>query len=162
MPPKKTVVIGWGFKCCGFVTNAESEVTLIYCKICREYSKLKDVQRNQRGVAKLCAEKYIKGSEVIKKNNFSDHVKKSTTHALAVARISEEEAKQRKAEEEKGESSKGESSKDVVEIPSNASSGVPRQATMTPFIQKLNKTQHSQLVKKMQIAHFTATNAKSF
>ena len=153
----RKVVLVWNFNCLGYETNEENVVTQIYCKICREYSNLRDVKMNKKGIAKLCAENFVKGTDVVKKNNFSDHVKKSVTHAAAVTRIAEERAKEKKAQEEEGESS------EVVTVTTTAAaSGVPRQATMTPFIQRLNKAQHSQLVKKMQIAHFTAANAKSF
>ena len=86
----RKVVLGWNFNCLGYETNEENEVTQIYCKICREYSNLRDVKMNKKGIAKLCAENFVKGTDVVKKNNFSDHVKKSVTHAAAVTRIAEE------------------------------------------------------------------------
>lgn len=89
MPVKKKVVLNWNFDCLGFNVNSDNEVTEIFCKICREYSELQDVKNTKKGVAKTCSETFVKGSSVIKKNNFSDHIKRSNTHAAAVARISE-------------------------------------------------------------------------
>ena len=45
----------------------------------------------------------------------------------------------------------------------NASAtGASHQETLMPYITKLNQQQREQLKKKMQLAHFTAINAKSF
>ena len=89
MPVKKKVVSKWNFDCLGYNTNSENEVTEIFCKVCREYSELQDVKNSKKGVAKVCSETFVKGTSVVKKNNFSDHINRSHTHAAAVARISE-------------------------------------------------------------------------
>lgn len=39
---------------------------------------------------------------------------------------------------------------------------VPKQTTLMSFVQRLNALQKTQLTRKMQLAHFTAVNAKSF
>jgi hypothetical protein len=84
MPSKKTVD-NWGFSCLGYDIGNNAEVTLIWCKTCREFfnSESKNVAQ-AKGVAAIGSEVFIKGTATIKKNNFADHVKKSQTHATAV------------------------------------------------------------------------------
>lgn len=152
MPSKKTIE-KWGFNCLGYECDSEGDVTKIWCKLCREYATLvTDIGHFKKGVAKLSSEIFVKGTNIVKKNNFSDHVKKSATHSCAVTRLSEERAK---------------SSASIVDASSStkdlsSSSGAPRQATLMPFIQRINDRQRSQLTRKMQLAHFTALNASSF
>ena len=40
-----------------------------------------------KGVAKIATETFVKGKKVVKKNNFKDHLTKSSTHAIAVLRL---------------------------------------------------------------------------
>ena len=87
MPSKKTVK-DWGFACLGYECNGD-EVKQIWCKLCREYSELATVSHAKKGVAKIASETFVKGTTVIKKNNFAEHFKKSQTHASAIARLSE-------------------------------------------------------------------------
>ena len=142
MPVHKKVVENWKFNCVGDETNSKNEVTLIFCKTCREFAKLEDVKRCKKGIAKVVSESFVKGTSVVKKNNFTDHIKRSKTHATAVIRLSEKE-------------------KQTVDT-NTTPSGAPKQTTLMPFVQRLNAMQRTQLTKKMQIAHFTAVNAKSF
>ena len=147
MPSKKTVD-GWGFDCIGYESDVNHEVTLIWCKICREYSQLTTVSHAKKGVAKVASETFVKGTKVVKKNNFADHVKKSVTHAAAVVRLAEK---------------RKQSTIQNVDLTTDSNTGPSqRQQSLMPFIQKLNVQQKTQLLKKMQLAHFTAINAKSF
>ena len=158
MPVQRKVVENWNFDCLGYEANSNGEVTLIFCKICREFSKLEDVKRRKSGVAKLASEKFVAGTSIIKKNNFKDHVLISKTHATAVLRIAEKEKQKTISKNvETGVSSQGSSSES-----SAATTSTLKQRTIVPFIQELNKQQRQQLVKKMQIAHFTVSNAKLF
>ena len=59
MPVQKKVVENWKFSCLGYETSANNKVTLIYCKTCREYSKLVDVKNNKKGIAKS-SETFVK------------------------------------------------------------------------------------------------------
>lgn len=148
MPLQKKIVENWKFSCLGFETNAKDEVTLIFCKVCREFSKIEDIKCRKKGVAKVSTETFVKGTSVIKKNNFHDHILKSQTHATAVLRVSE-----------KGKENNESSSSNVA---STVASGAPKQTTLMPYIQRINSQQRKQLISKMQIAHFTVSNAKSF
>ena len=153
MPTKKTVE-KWGFKHLGYECDGD-EVKKMWCNLCREYSEMTDISNAKKGVAKLASEVFIKGTNVIKKNNYSDHMKKSKVHNDAMTRLSEK----RKAESSKKPS---EDTTKEVEEASLSCSSAPRQATLTPYIQRINANQRSQLTRKMQLAHFTAINAKSF
>ena len=64
----------------------------LFCKTCRGFSKLRDVKNNKKGVARIGTETFVKGTSVIRKNNFTDHVQRSKTHVSAVIRLSEKEA----------------------------------------------------------------------
>ena len=149
MPSKKTVE-KWGFKHLGFECDGD-EVKKIWCNLCKEYSELTDVSNFKKGVAKLASEVFIKGTTVIKKCNYTEHLK-SHVHASAVARLSDK----RKAD------SNQKNSEVMAENSDPSCSSAPRQATLTPFIRRINENQRSQLTKKMQLAHFIAINAKSF
>ena len=41
-------------------------------------------------VAKIAAETLVKGIKVVKKNNFKDHLTKSSAHATAVLRLTDD------------------------------------------------------------------------
>ena len=142
---QKTLQKKWGFECVG--CECEGEVKKIWCKISKEYSELANVSQSKKGAAKVASETFVKGTSVIKKNNFAEHVKKSITHANAVARLCDRR-KQNKSEQLQDKNAL---------MSSNASaSGVSRQETLMPYITKLNQQQREQLTNKMQLAHFTA------
>ena len=84
--PSENVVKKWGFECLRCKYEGE-EVKKIWCKLCKEYSGLANVSQSKKGVAKVASETFVKGTSVINKNNFAEHVKKSINHAKAVARL---------------------------------------------------------------------------
>ena len=92
---------------------------------------------------------------MIKKNNFAVHVKKSITHANAVARLCD---RRKQNLSEQLQDKNGLTSSNASETEAS------RQETLMPYITKLNQQQWEQLTKKMQHAHFTRTaiDAKSF
>ena len=147
MPTSKTVE-AWGFSCLGYETSKDGEVKLVWCKTCRDYSNRHSVQFQKKGVAKIASEKFVAGSTVVKKNNFRDHTILSKTHAAAVLFLSDKSV------------GTGKSTSTISS--STIASGAPRQTTLTPYVQRLNSAQRMQLTRKMQIAHYTAINAKSF
>ena len=85
--PSKKVVQSWGFDCLDFECDRD-EVKKIWCKLCKEYSELVEVAHERKGVEKFLSEMFVKRTSVIKRNNFSDHCKKSITHASAMAYLS--------------------------------------------------------------------------
>ena len=87
--PTKQVVDSWGFLCIDYELDADNNITKIWCKTCREFYEGKDSAGQKKGVAKLGSETYIKGTKIIKKNNFTDHVKSSITHKRAVLLLTE-------------------------------------------------------------------------
>ena len=147
--PKKKIIDAWGFSCLGYEVDADNNVTKIWCKTCREFYEGKDSSAHKKGIAKLGSETYVKGTKTIKKNNFTDHVKSSVVHKTAVLRL----AKQANV-----------NSLGVTDPNPDKQAGptrAPKQTTLLPRIQKLNAIQRMQLTRKMQIAHYTAVNAKS-
>ena len=90
MPSKKTVD-NWGFLCLGYNIGDNGEVTLIWCKTCREFFHYENKNAvHVKGIAAIGSETFIKGTATVKNNNFADHVKKSQTHATAVLRLAED------------------------------------------------------------------------
>ena len=140
-----------GFECLGY--ECEGEQLKIWCKLCKEYSEFANVSQSKKGVAKVASETFVKGTSVIKKNNFAEHVKKSITHANTVARLCDHR-KQKESEQLQDKNASTSSDTSATEAPC--------QATLMPYITKLNEQQQEQLTKKMQLAHLTAINAKPF
>ena len=92
-------------------------------------------------MAKVAAETYVKGTSVVKKNNFRDHLTKSSTHATAVLRLSDDLAK--------SNASSSSQSKEKEPATSSASA-IPKQATITPFVQRLTSRHKAQLINMFQ------------
>ena len=73
--PAKKVIKEWVFKCLGFKSKENGdEMTLIWCKLCREFSELSDVSHKKKGIAITATETYVKRTNAIKKNNFTNHI----------------------------------------------------------------------------------------
>ena len=149
MPSKKTVD-NWGFPCLGYNIGDNGEVTLIWCKTCREFFHYENKNAvHVKGIAAIGSETFIKGTATVKKNNFADHVKKSQTHATAVLRLAEDE-KLSQCTSANACSTLG------------TASGAPKQSTLLPYLQKLSARQRLQLTNKFQLAHFLIGKNKSF
>ena len=75
-----------GYKC-----NEEREVTFVFCKTCREFysDQRKHEVVGSSAFIKEQVDKYITGTSVVKKNNFSEHLKKSTAHLNTVKGLSQ-------------------------------------------------------------------------
>ena len=112
----------------------------MWCKTCRSFSD-KQASGGTKGVAKVAAETYVKGTSVVKKNNFRDHLTKSSTHATAVLRLSDDLAK--------SNASSSSQSKEKEPATSSASA-IPKQATITPFVQRLTSRHKAQLINMFQ------------
>ena len=56
----------------------------MYCKTCREYSSSNNKVASTSNLIKAQVDKFITGMDIIKKNNFSNHVKKSVSYLNAV------------------------------------------------------------------------------
>ena len=102
--------------------------------MCRSFSDKKQIcDAATKGVAKIAAETFVKGTKVVKKNNFKDHLTKSSTHATAVLRLTDD-------------LSRTETGKEA----STSSSGAPWQATLT----HLTARHKTLLTHKSQLARF--------
>lgn len=156
--PKKTTVDSWGIPCVGYECDSTGNVTLLWCKICREFYlsqgenalNLKRIPSLQ-GVAEDGAETFLRGTKTIQKCNLKAHVTKSLMHKTAVLRLAE--ARKRSVLPSASSSSTSSST-----VPS----GVPRQATLLTHFQKLNAQHRNQLTKKFQLAHFLAAQGRPF
>ena len=60
------------------------EVNLIYCKTCSEYYSSNNEVASSSNLIKAQVDRFITGTDVIKKNNFSDHLKKIVSHLNAM------------------------------------------------------------------------------
>ena len=71
-----TTVCGWNFRCLGYEVDDDGILTEIYCKTCRTFFMGEDgnIRHNNltlsSGSAKEKNNKYIKGTNVIKKGKF--------------------------------------------------------------------------------------------
>ena len=83
MPSRKTVE-NWGLNNLGLGCDEYGKVNLKYCKLCRKYSSSNNDVASSSNLIKAQVDKFITGMDVIKKNNFSDHVKKSVSQLNAV------------------------------------------------------------------------------
>ena len=71
MPNRKTL----GYEC-----NEFGEVTVIFCKKCCEYYSTNAISSSLSTLIKSQVDKFVSGTNVVKKSNFSDHIKKSVSH----------------------------------------------------------------------------------
>ena len=151
---RKKTVENWGFQCLGYELDSEGEVSLIFCKTCREFYSSENEQRNlnAKHKSKKFADQnnvYIKGTSVVKKVNFEKHLK-FEVHVTAALRLQEAEVV-------------NQTSNDVSQKePCCSTSTVPRQSLLRPLIHRMTAHQHSQLRMKFQLAHFVCSTGKSF
>jgi hypothetical protein len=135
--PSKKVVQGWGYKCLGSECDENGNVKKIWCTLCREY--VGNLKHNKKGVAKITSGTFVKGTTVIKKQNFNDHVQKSRTHSDTITRL---------LEHHREESTSSSQSLPTASSTTNPT-GAPRQTTLLTFIQNMNRAQHLQLTRKI-------------
>lgn len=156
--PKKKTVDAWGISCADYECDSEGNVTLLWCKICREFyeSQGENPKKNPglQGVAGDGADTFIRGTKTIKKKNLKEHVAKSQIHKTAVLRLAE---KRKRDESQLAEPSTSSSTSGP-----STTTGVPRQATLFNHVQNLNARHRVQLTKKFQLAHFLTANGRPF
>ena len=72
----------------GYECNWDGDVVKMFCTVCREAyinSRL-GTSANVNGVQK---DIFAVGTETVKKNNFTKHIKESKTHAAAVTNVAD-------------------------------------------------------------------------
>ena len=153
---KKATVLCWNMPEIGIITadNDEEEVKKIFCKICKEFyvdsEEGKAMLEKFTGNVKKVVQNWVSGSEIMKKNNATDHVNKANYHATAV-RILCQRANEK------------------VEIPllteaeklASQDKTISSQGILT-HVQQLNITDQDQLLKKFQLLNFTISQNLSF
>lgn len=155
---KSKTVKGWGFPCLGYECDESENVLKIFCTICREFYSTNAVS-DVRGRVEDQVDKFVKGTTVVKKNNFSDHLTKSRSHQTAVIRINEK----RDLNNEPSSSSRvAEAAASTSAVNNTAAKEPNQQLTILSHIRRLTGKQHETLVKKFQVAHFVAAKGKSF
>ena len=111
--------------------NESGEVQSKWWKTCGEFVENQATKvAQEKGVAGTASETVIKGTAKIKKNNFSDHVKKRQMHATAVLRLTEVNSNRT-------------SSSAAAE-----QSEVLRQRTLVPYLQKISARKRFQFTRK--------------
>ena len=131
--PNRKKVESWGFNNLGFECNDDGEVTMIFCKTCCEYYSSNKISSSSSSTfIKAQVVKFVTGTNIIKKSNFSDHVKKSTSHTNAVKGLNQ-----------------------TLERP-------PDQTSLVTCVRGMKEKLKDQLVMKFQLAHFTAIHGKPF
>ena len=137
MVNKKTV-LKWSYPDLGFKVNDDDEVTLIYCKSCREF---------YRGTSGLLASKGSSKNSVVclwtgrdHRCKKSEHISESVVHQTAVLHLKEELVIQ--------PSVIGDNEPTTSPAASASSSYHGTQTTPIPYVQKMNAHQKRQLCKK--------------
>ena len=131
MPNRKTVE-SWGFHNLGYECNEFGEITVIFCEICHEYYSTNVISSSSPTLIKLQVDKFVSGTNLVKKGNFSDHIKKSVSHFNAVKGLNQ-----------------------TLETP-------PDQTSIVTCVRGINQKLKDQLVMKFQLAHFIAIHGKPF
>ena len=124
-----------GFKALGYKCNEEGEVTFVFYKTCREFysDQRKHEVVGSSAFIKDQVDKYVAGTSVMRKNNFSEHLKKSMAHLNAAKGLSQ---------------------------PTETEAPPPGQKTIVTCVRNQNKKLKDQLVMKFQLAHFTAIHGE--
>ena len=55
------------------------EVTVIFCKTCHEYYSTNTISSSLSALTKWQVDKFVSGTNVVKKSNFLDHIKECFT-----------------------------------------------------------------------------------
>ena len=101
---------------------------MIYYKTCLEYSSSNNEVASSPNLIKAQVDKFITGTDIIKKSNFSDHVKKMVFQLDAVNGLNQ-----------------------LLEKPSG-------QTSVVNCVRGMNQISKDQLIMKLQLAHFTLQN----
>ena len=88
MPVRKRTVEGWNFSpgVFGYERNSDCDVVKGVCKVCLEaYSNSRPGTSANFNEAQK--DIFVIGTETVKKNDFTKHIKESKTHAAAVTNV---------------------------------------------------------------------------
>ena len=66
MPNRKTVE-SWGFNNLGYECNEYGEVTVIFCRTCREYYSTNAISSSSSTLIKSQVDKFVSGTNIVKK-----------------------------------------------------------------------------------------------
>ena len=75
MPNRKTVE-SWGFNNLGYECNEYGEVTVIFCRTCREYYSTNAISSSSSTLIKSQVDKFVSGTNIVKKIFFFGSYKK--------------------------------------------------------------------------------------
>ncbi|XP_041364478.1 uncharacterized protein LOC121379880 [Gigantopelta aegis] len=153
---KKDTVERWGIDCIKFVLADDgTSVKMVYCSVCREFYREREggmrMVHGLKGAVSSLADKWVLGTEVIKKSNAVDHVTKSSVHRVAAAAQGESCVSVRRRKPAKTKSSICVLEQHTV-VPESIINEIPQITT----------EQREQLVKTFQLLHYLVTQGKSF
>ena len=138
----------WNLKQFEFTCGDENEpekVTKIKCVVCSEFYQENERElRRLQGTVKAQTQKWISGSDVIKKTNALKHLK-SNAHSTACKRLRETRSSSQTAD---------------TEGQKIAAATCASEKTIVEHVRCLSVAQKSQLIKKFQLVHFLAVNNK--
>ena len=149
MPVKKKTVDSWGIECLKYEVGEDGQtVVKMHCGVCRDYytNRRNMATTSVRGAVLTLADKWITGTENIKKSNAFDHISKSALHKTASYALRKKENTQSHSESDSSASC--------------ASNILPRQATLPELTAKITAAQKEQLIMKFQLVHFLTTKCK--
>ena len=121
-----------------------SPLTGVWWKVCQSFSDKQQISdAATKGVANIVAETFVKGTKIVKKSNFKDHLTKSSTHATAVSQLTDDLSQTEMQKEAQ-----------------TSSSSAPPQTTLhllfNDWLPDRKLSSH-----RSQLPHFTVANAKS-
>ena len=131
MPNTKTVE-SWDFNNLGYECSEFGEVTVIFCRTCHEYYSTNAISPLSSTLIKWQVDKFVSGTNVVKKSNFPNHIKNNVSHFNTVKGLNL-----------------------TLEIP-------PDQTSIVICVRRMNQKLKDQLVMKFQLAHFISIHGKPF
>ena len=151
---KKATVDRWNIPEINTSVNDNGDVVTIHCKICKEFysddEEGRSLLQSLNGAVKKLVNRWIEGSDIIKKNNAQDHVNRAKYHMDAVRKLKERA-------EEKSESLQLTEAETIA-----AAAQRDNQQSILTKVRELQNNQRDQLLKKFQLAHFVVLHNKSF
>ena len=148
---KKKTVDGWGLPTIKYELAEDGDTVIkVFCALCQEHysNRTAGVPHvvGHKGAVCSIADKWVSGTNVIKKSNADDHVAKSSTHRQATLALQS----QSKASTSGKDSTSQMSGKEPVQ----------RQTTLPEHVRKINAAQRAQLEKKIQLLHYLILKCK--
>ena len=88
MPVRKRTAEGWNFSpdVLGYERNSDGDIVKVVCKVCFK-AYINSRPGTSANFNETQKDIFVIGTETVKKNNFTKHIKESKTHAAAVTNV---------------------------------------------------------------------------